>query len=312
MKYTVEKLVGYMNLLRGSVSHPCFIHDYYEDDEYYYISGTSNFVSSFHDCRFSKEIYKNFTKKLSDPFGGIWLEYIKNYNFSFLTKLRIDFPLLERGCIKLDPNLFNGLDKVYILADGMASFFKVCKAEKKKMIELANIDLKKLLTSNSYRNHFEPPYNLICKDNKKFLYTRLNKARGKRQLLIFISDDNSWNFNRSEIVNLESKSGMTYNSIYCAKIILKNNKLYATFFGYNVERDDFKNNKWKIRDKEMIILVESNDGINFTEIECLHCEHNCKYQMTLLGGGLNNLLYLTKKSENDSFCNILNIVKFND
>lgn len=312
MKYTIEKLVGYMNLLRGSVSHPTFIYDYYEDDEYYYISGTSNFVSSFHDCRFSKEIYKNFTKKLSDPFGGIWLEYIKNYNFSFLTKLRIDFPLLEWGCIKLDPNLFNGLDKVYILADGMASFFKVCKAEKKKMIELANIDLKKLLPSNSYRNHFEPPYNLICKDNKKFLYTRLNKARGKRQLLIFISDDNSWNFNRSEIVNLESKSGMTYNSIYCAKIILKNNKLYATFFGYNVERDDFKNNKWKIRDKEMIILVESNDGINFTEIECLHCEHNCKYQMTILGGGLNNLVYLTKKSENDSFCNILNIVKFND
>jgi len=311
MKYKIEKLVGYMSLLRGSVSHPVFINNYYEDDKYYYISGTSNFVASFHDCRFSKKVYQSFYKTHNDPMGAIWMEYIKNYNFPLLSALRIDFPLLECGCIKLDPNLFNGLDKVYVLADGHASFFKVCKAEKKQMIEIANIDLKKLLPSNNYRNHFEPPYNLICKDNKRFLYTRLNKDRGQRQLLIFISDDNSWNFNRSEIVNIKSKSGMTVTSIYSAKIILKNNKLYGIFYGYDNEKDDFKNNMWKIRNKEMIILVESNDGINFTEIECLNIEENCKYQMAIVGGGINNLLYLTK-GENKNFVNQLNIIKFND
>jgi hypothetical protein len=307
MTYNIKILKGYSWHCHCS-GFIGIIYKFSEDDDYYNITGSSNFTDTYFDCKISKNSYNSFYTKYNDALGSIHLEYKKIHTFSQVSKLRNDFPLLEFYIAPVDKNLFNGLSEIYILADGMKSFFKLCKYEDKKLIELSNINLAELLPPHNFRNQFELPFNVICFNNKKFIYTRFNKSRGIRQQLIFISDDNSWNFNRNNIVNLESKSGMTNDTIYCCKIILKNNKLYGVFYGYDFEINN--SDYWKTRNKEIMILTESTDGINFKEIDLINQENMASYSMTILGGNLDTIL-ITNSSKTSNGINEMKIITFN-
>lgn len=292
-KFTIE---GFCPIAPGSF-HMKFVKNFYEDEKYYYIEGKGgSFSNTVLEGRINKKNMINFRNNMNDKLGGCFIEYTSVKNFKMIEKLQEDYPLLEFDFCIVDPNLFDNNSKIYFLVDGMKHFFKICKEEKKNLVELANIDLNKLLPKHNFRNHFEIPINIISFNNRKFIYTRFNEQRGVRKQLIFISDENSWNFNSSDTIKIHGNSGVTENTIYNSKIINYKNKIIGVFFCYIGEHNTKES--WKVRDKELILLCESNDGINFNEIKVLQEIKNASYKMLLMGGGLDKILY-TKLTGND-------------
>lgn len=273
--------------------YPDHIFSFRETNTHYEFIGRFSDSDDIIDYKISKVLIKNFKIKMGDPKGGTRIEFNKIIKHKQLVKMREDFPRLDFTMYEVDKTKFDGLENVYFVVDGMKSFFKVCKKENNNLIELTNIDLKKLLPPHDFRNQFESPYDILSYKGKRYIYTRFNLKRGIRQRLIFISDDNSWNFNRSTILNLESTSGMTSDTIYHCQLVTKNDKIYGIFFGYDKEINT--STQWKVRDKEFMILCESDDGINFKEIKLLESVKNASYSMYIIGRSKNKLMYTNRR-----------------